>query len=112
MRSWWRTSLAAWFTCPHPLSPESLASPSQQRIFASSSSAADHSAVDSTVCPESWARETHKVTCEMVFPVDYDFEAPAKEVNTKEYYGPIRGAFLAFCFGAQLIRLRRRHQRD
>lgn len=44
-----------------------------------------------TVCPEHWARETHAITCNLVYPKGYDNTAPPVEVNTLEYYGPIRG---------------------
>lgn len=89
VRVWWRESLSSWFTCPAPSSESSIDSPSSQLLF---SSEATHD-IGMNVCAESWARETHKITCGLVYPLDYDYEAPAKEVNTPAYYGPIRGKF-------------------
>lgn len=45
------------------------------------------------VCAYAWARTTHDdVTCQLVFPDEYDQHQPAKEVHTPEYYGPIKGS--------------------
>lgn len=85
VRVWWRESLNSWFTCPTPSILDQ--NPSSQLAFTSKLTRD----VSMSVCAETWARETHKITCGMVFPKDYDYEAPAKEVNTPEYYGPIRG---------------------
>lgn len=90
VRKWWRSELFAWLECPSPLSAASLSSPSRQLLFANSATSPSSPTYD-VVCPETWAQETHKITCELPFPADYDSSAP-KELNTPEYYGPIRGA--------------------
>lgn len=48
------------------------------------------SAMDRVVCPLDWAPEVHAYCCSHVFPSDYDMTAPAKELNTKEYYGKVQ----------------------
>lgn len=80
VRLWWRSSLPAWLLCALPLTD--FTSPLQQQLR--------FSPQISVVCPEEWARQTHKITCENVFPKEYNFTAPPVELNTKEYYGPIR----------------------
>jgi hypothetical protein len=93
VRSWWRSSLASWFTCPSPLSAPSYSSSSQ--VLLSQDQDGDLSSV---VCPQTWASETHQITCARTFPPSLggggeeggEHEIP--ELNTKEYYGPIRGS--------------------
>ncbi|ORY88313.1 S1/P1 nuclease [Leucosporidium creatinivorum] len=88
VRIWWRTSLPSWFICPSPLSLSSLSS--SQLIL---STAEDGEKLSSVVCPQTWAQETHKITCERTFPPSMGEEGEehqVPELNTKEYYGPIR----------------------
>lgn len=93
VRTWWRPAVqTTWLSCPLPLSPRALSSPSQQLLFASTSaSALGEGDVERVVCPEYWARETHQVvTCAMVWPEGFEDNQPPKEVNTAAYFGPIR----------------------
>lgn len=85
VRVWWRQDLEDWLSCP---SSESTVQEGNQITFGSTGAPL----VAEGVCPEYWARETHKVTCGMVFPEGYDNNAPAREVNTPAYYGPIHGS--------------------
>lgn len=97
VRSWW--SITEWFDCPPASSYPSTSTPSSylsrfsQTIFGTSENTLDE--VDAVVCPKEWARETHKITCEVVYPKDYDMRV-VKELNTLEYYGPIRGILNSF----------------
>lgn len=83
VRVWWRNSFHEWFDC----SGESLAArmvTGVQRYFGI--------ARTTKACARTWAKETHKTACSSVFPAHYNYTAPPREVNTPEYYGPIRGA--------------------
>ena len=86
VRKWWRSSLPAWLTCSPALDQRS----SQQILLAGDMATGDRT--QEVVCPEEWAQATHKITCDTVFPKDYDYQGPLVDLNTKEYYGPIRGA--------------------
>ncbi|KPV72559.1 uncharacterized protein RHOBADRAFT_55661 [Rhodotorula graminis WP1] len=87
VRTWWRTSLPGWFTCspsssalsPSPTPPH----PAQLVLGAGPAKA--------TVCPVTWATETHKTTCEMGFPDGYDEHgAPVEAGGKSEFYRRIR----------------------
>lgn len=112
VRIWWRSSLRDWLSCPSSLTrlasrygypdvllPRSSSAPltpapsARKQTFWSAitdmimgtENAEDH------VCAYAWARTTHDdVTCQLVFPDEYDQHQPAKEVHTPEYYGPIK----------------------
>ncbi|GAA6030918.1 hypothetical protein JCM8097_008935 [Rhodosporidiobolus ruineniae] len=76
IRSWYRTSLPSWLSCPS--SPAHLSSAGDQLSF----SAPLQSGLDSVVCPVSWATATHRVTCELAFPEGYDMDAhPQPEIG-------------------------------
>lgn len=89
VRTWWRTSLPAWFTCApssSTLSPSSEPPHPAQLVLGSSPAKA-------TVCPVTWATETHKTTCAMGFPDRYDEHgAPVEAGGRSEFYRRIRGA--------------------
>lgn len=94
VRVWWRPYLASWFECPSPFDSKALASSSQQLLFAGvplQDDAGKIPPVTSVVCPSHWADWTHQITCGKTFPAGLTGkEVPPVELNTKEYYGPIR----------------------
>lgn len=64
-----------------------------QFFFAPPATLKNGRALNEVVCPMSWAQETHKVTCENVYPVGFELGQPAEEVCTEAYWGPIRGVY-------------------
>ncbi|GAA5836968.1 hypothetical protein JCM9279_007720 [Rhodotorula babjevae] len=83
VRTWWRTSLPGWFTCAP--SPSSALPPHPAQLVLGGSPA------KATVCPVTWATETHKTTCAMGFPDGYDEHgAPVEAGGRSEFYRRIR----------------------
>ncbi|SCV69378.1 BQ2448_2398 [Microbotryum intermedium] len=91
VRIWWRDALPSWFLCPKSASSSETRHRRNQIHFDTSSASSSPSILALGVCPQSWAQETHQTTCARTFPPDYDSQHPIpKELNTKEYYGPIQ----------------------
>lgn len=94
VRTWWRLSLPTWFTCaPSSLSPSPPPSHPAQLVLGSTTPA-----VEQTVCPVTWATDTHGTTCAMGFPDGYDEHGapPVEAGGTSEFYRHIRGAVSSF----------------
>ncbi|GAA6063204.1 hypothetical protein JCM10212_006837 [Sporobolomyces blumeae] len=89
VRNWWRSSLPSWLACPasplgSPLASEG--SSTTQLAFRADPRRAT-STLDSIVCPVHWASQTHKVTCSLAFPDDYnEHEQPPREVGGNTAY--------------------------
>lgn len=91
VRTWWRTSLPGWFTCA-PSSSSSALAPSAAP-FHPAQLVLGASPAKATVCPVTWATETHRTTCAMGFPDGYDEHgAPVEAGGRSEFYRRIRGA--------------------
>lgn len=87
VRSWWRLSLPSWLSCPSSLS---LLPAQEQTILTSSNRLTTTSEI---VCPVHWASGTHKVTCELAFPPEYDEHSnpPVEVGGNTPYYRKIAG---------------------
>ncbi|SGY76043.1 BQ5605_C005g03463 [Microbotryum silenes-dioicae] len=91
VRIWWRDALPSWFLCPKSASPLETQQRRNQIHLETPSSSSPPGIFALGVCPRTWAKETHQTTCARTFPPDYDSQHPIpRELNTKEYYGPIR----------------------
>ncbi|GAA6052173.1 hypothetical protein JCM3770_001254 [Rhodotorula araucariae] len=92
VRSWWRTSLPAWFHCSdaRPAPSSAIAHPAAQLLFPAAAGAESRTG-GQTVCPVTWATETHATTCAMGFPDAYDEHGPPVEAGGRSaFYRRIR----------------------
>lgn len=89
VRSWWRLSLPSWLSCPTSLT----SALSQDQTVLSSSSPSTITTTSEIVCPVHWASGTHKVTCELAFPPEYDEHSnpPVEVGGNTPYYRKIAG---------------------
>jgi hypothetical protein len=82
VRSWWRDSLPTWLSCSRQSSDDkddftsgSFFTPSagldQLTFRAEADGSSSRKAV---ICPFAWASETHRTTCALGFPANYDDE--------------------------------------
>ncbi|KAM0752789.1 phospholipase C/P1 nuclease [Meredithblackwellia eburnea MCA 4105] len=109
VRVWWRSSLPAWLACPNDDSLSSLSSKEGRKQIIFGTDSRTQTDEPNTVCPQEWARQTHEsVTCPFTFPPNYppagfpslnttyheenalEDPYPLLELNTAEYYGPIK----------------------
>lgn len=76
VRSWWRAALPAWLSCgaSRAEAAYTIGSHTEQLAFASSDTPAESRSISEVVCPFVWASETHKTTCALGFPANYDDE--------------------------------------
>lgn len=100
VRTWWSPLLPSWLSCPTSSSSSSSSSlplsstSSDQTIL--STTMEETSELEQVVCPVHWASGTHRVTCEVAFPKEYDeHENPPREVGGEtDYYRKIAGMLL------------------
>lgn len=82
VRSWWRDSLPTWLSCSREFNVDADNNPSAGSSFPASEGVnqltfraeADGSARKAVICPFAWASETHRTTCALGFPANYDDE--------------------------------------
>ncbi|GAA5899843.1 S1/P1 nuclease [Sporobolomyces salmoneus] len=93
VRSWWKDLLPSWLSCPIPPSSSSLPLSTQQTILSLETPTQEvrGTELSSIVCPVHWASGTHKVTCELAFPPEYDQHAnpPVEVGGNTDYYRAI-----------------------
>ncbi|GAA5873866.1 hypothetical protein JCM3774_000707 [Rhodotorula dairenensis] len=99
VRSWWRDSLPAWLSCPSRSSTDEvetdtakgiLYEPADQLAFPASSGDEAPARENLVICPFEWASDTHKTTCALGFPANYDDEVRGEALMLSD--GPSREA--------------------
>ncbi|GAA5942674.1 S1/P1 nuclease [Sporobolomyces koalae] len=86
VRVWWRDLIPSWLSCPSQ--PSRLSSLAGKQTVLSAVPLIETASLNEIVCPVHWASGTHKVTCALAFPSNYDEHAnPPVEVggNTPYY---------------------------